>query len=107
MKVSPLDLRQVRFKTTFRGFEPAEVLALITEVADDYEHALREVDRMRQEVAKMEALPKSIAATSATGNMMVTAQKISDEMCANADAQARQIVRRLSRSSVPARRRRG
>jgi cell division initiation protein len=93
MKVSPLDLRQVRFRTTFRGFEPAEVLALITEVADDYEHALREVDRLRQDVVKMEALLEEHRDHERDlRNMMVTAQKISDEIRANADAQARQIV---------------
>ena len=52
MKVSPLDLRQVRFRTAFRGFDRAEVLALIAEVADDYENALREVDRLRQDVVE-------------------------------------------------------
>ena len=94
MKVSPLDLRQVRFRTEFRGFERAEVLALITEVADDYEHALREVDRLRQDVAKMEALLEEHREHERDlRNMMVTAQKISDEIRANADAQARQIVR--------------
>ena len=56
MKVSPLDLRQVRFRKAFRGFDKAEVLALIAEVTDDYENALSEVDRLRQEVSKMEAL---------------------------------------------------
>ena len=56
MKVSPLDLRQVRFRTTFRGFDKAEVLALIAEVTDDYENALKEVDKLRQDVEKMEAL---------------------------------------------------
>ena len=52
MKVSPLDLRQVRFRTTFRGFDRAEVLALIAEIADDYENALREVDHLREAVSK-------------------------------------------------------
>ena len=56
MKVSPLDLRQVKFHTRLRGFDKAEVMALIAEVTDDYEHALHEVDRLRQEVSKMEAL---------------------------------------------------
>ena len=56
MKVSPLDLRQLRFRTAFRGFDRAEVLALVAEVADDYEHALREVDRLRQQVSNMETL---------------------------------------------------
>ena len=69
MKVSPLNLRQLRFRTTFRGFDRAEVLALLTEVADDYEH---ERDLR---------------------NTMVTAQKVSKDIRANADAQAKQIVR--------------
>ena len=94
MKVSPLDLRQVRFKTTFRGFDRAEVLALMAEVADDYEHALREVDNLRQETAKMEAaLNQHREHERDLRNTLVTAQKLSDDIRANADAQARQIVR--------------
>lgn len=94
MKVSPLDLRQLRFRTTLRGFDRAEVQALIAEVADDYENALREVDRLRQEVSKMEALLEEHRGRERDlRNLMVTAQKISDEIRGTADAQARQIVR--------------
>ena len=94
MKVSPLDLRQLRFRTAFRGFDRAEVLALVAEVADDYEHALREVDRLRQQVSNMETLLEEHRAHERDlRNMMVTAQKISDEIRGNADAQARQIMR--------------
>ncbi len=50
MKIAPLDLRQQRFKTTFRGFEKSEVVAFLTEAADDYEQALREIDRLRQDL---------------------------------------------------------
>jgi cell division initiation protein len=94
MKVSPLDLRQVRFRKAFRGFDRAEVAALMAEVADDYEHALREVDTLRQEVAKMEALLEQHREHERDlRNTLVTAQKLSDDIRANADAQARQIVR--------------
>jgi len=94
MKVSPLDLRQLRFRTAFRGFDRAEVLALVAEVADDYEHALREVDRLRQQVTNMEALLEEHRSHERDlRNMMVTAQKISDEIRGSADAQARQIMR--------------
>ena len=40
MRVAPLDLRQQRFKTSVRGFDKTEVVAFLTEAADDYEHAL-------------------------------------------------------------------
>ena len=94
MKVSPLDLRQLRFRTTFRGFDKAEVLALIAEVTDDYENALREVDRLRQEVSKMEALLNQHREHERDlRDTLITAQRVSDDIRTNADAQARQIVR--------------
>ena len=94
MKVSPLDLRQVKFRSAFRGFDKAEVLALIAEVTDDYEHALREVDRLRQEVSKMEALLNQHREHERDlRDTLMTAQRVSDDIRANADAQARQIVR--------------
>ena len=47
MRIAPLDLRQQRFKTALRGLDRTEVVAFLTEAADDYEHALREIDRLR------------------------------------------------------------
>lgn len=94
MKVSPLDLHQVRFRTAFRGFERAEVLALMAEVADDYEHALREVDHLHQEVSKMEALlDQHREHERDLRNTLVTAQKLSDDIRANAETQACQVIR--------------
>jgi cell division initiation protein len=94
MKVSPLDLRQLRFRKAFLGFDRAEVMALMAEVADDYENALRDVDNLRQEVSKMEALLNEHREHERDlRNTLVTAQKVSDDIRANADAQARQIVR--------------
>ena len=54
MNVSPMDLRQQRFHTRFRGFDKIEVTALLAAVAEDYEQALRETDRLRQELSNME-----------------------------------------------------
>jgi len=56
MNVSPLDLRQQRFRSGFRGFDKVEVTAFLAAVADDYEQALRETDRLRQDVTRLEAL---------------------------------------------------
>ena len=94
MKVSPLDLRQLRFRTTFRGFDRAEVMALMAEVADDYENALREVERLRQDGLNMVALLNQHREHEQDlRNTLVTAQRLSDEIRANADTQAKQIVR--------------
>ena len=94
MKVSPLDLRQLRFKTRLRGFDRAEVAALIAEVADDYENALQEVERLRQDISKMEALlAQHREHERSLRDTMVTAQRVSDDIRANAEEQARQILR--------------
>ena len=94
MNVSPLDLRQQRFQRTFRGFDQIEVTSFLAAVADDYEQALRETDRLKQDLARTEAgleeyreNEKNLRAT------LTTAQKLSDEIKANADQEAGRIIR--------------
>ena len=36
MNVSPLDLRQQKFRSAFRGFDKVEVASFLAAVADDY-----------------------------------------------------------------------
>ena len=93
MNVSPLDLRQQRFRKAFRGFDKVEVTSFLAAVADDYEQALRETDRLRQDLMRMEAVlnehrehEKNLQAT------MMTAQKLSDDIRAAADAEAKRII---------------
>ena len=94
MRVAPLDLRQQKFKTAFRGFDRTEVVAFLTEAADDYEHALREIDRLRQDLRRMEALLLDHREREATlRNTLTTAQKLSDGMKEAAQNEARMIVR--------------
>jgi cell division initiation protein len=93
MNVSPLDLRQQRFRRTLRGFDPVEVTAFLAAVADDYEQALRETDRLRQDLMRMEVVlgqhrdnEQNLRAT------MMTAQKLSDDIKTAADAEAKRII---------------
>src|SRR5438128_7217222 len=94
MKVSPLDLRQQRFRSAFRGFDKVEVTSFLAAVADDYEQALRETDRLRQDLARIEAVlnehrehEKNLQST------LMTAQKLSDDIRGNAELEARRIIR--------------
>jgi cell division initiation protein len=94
MNVSPLDMRQQRFRKAFRGFDRVEVAAFLTAVADDYEQALRETDRLRQELLQVDALlnehrehEKNLQST------LTTAQRVSDEIKAGAELEARRIIR--------------
>jgi len=93
MNVSPLDLRQTRFRKAMRGFDPVEVTALLTAVADDYEDALREADRLKQDVSRMEVMLAEHR--DAEKNLKVTliaAQKLADDIKAQAESEARRII---------------
>jgi cell division initiation protein len=94
MNVSPLDMRQQRFRKAFRGFDRVEVAAFLAAVADDYEQALRETDHLRQELARMEAMvaehrvqEKNLQST------LTTAQRLSDDIIAHAELEATRIIR--------------
>jgi cell division initiation protein len=94
MKVSPLDLRQQRFRSAFRGFDKVEVAAFLSAVAEDYEQALHETDRLRQDLARIEAvLNEHREHEKNLQNTLMTAQKLSDDIKANADHEARRIIR--------------
>ncbi len=94
MKVTPLDLRKQTFRQAMRGFDRAEVTALLSEVADEYEQALRETDRLRQEVARLEALLNEHREHERDlRNTLLTAQRLSDDIKANAEQEARRVVR--------------
>ena len=94
MNVSPLDLRQQRFRAAFRGFDRIEVTSFLAAVADDYEQALRETDRLRQELAKMEAvLNENREAERTLRNTLLTAQRLADEMKEHAEQEGKRILR--------------
>ena len=94
MKVTPLDLRQQRFKTVMRGYDRGDVQAFLLEVADDYENALRENDRLRQDVVKLEAvLGEHRGQERNLRNTLLTAQKHADDVRENAQTEAGLIIR--------------
>ena len=94
MKVTPLDLRQQKFQTAMRGYDRGEVGAFLAEAADDYENALRDNDRLRQELSKVEALLNEHRGQEKNlSNTLITAQKLADEIRDNAQQEAARITR--------------
>ena len=94
LSVTPIDMRQPRFGTAMRGFDRNEVTNFLEEAATDYEHTLRENDRLRGEIVRLEALlhqfrelEDSLKAT------LMSAQKIGDDMRETATKEAARIVR--------------
>jgi cell division initiation protein len=94
MNVSPLDLRQAKFRNEFRGFDRVEVTSFLMAVAEDYENALRETDKLRQDVTRMQViLEEHRDSEKNLKTTLLAAQKLADDIKAQADAEAQRIVR--------------
>jgi cell division initiation protein len=94
MNVSPLDLRQQKFHSRMRGFDKVEVTSLLNAVADDYEAALRETDRLRQELMRVEGLLEEHREHERNlKTTLMTANKLSEDIKANAHEEAKRIIR--------------
>ena len=94
MRIAPLDLKQQRFRTAFKGFDQTEVVAFLTEAASDYEHALREIDRLRQDLVRQEAsIAEHREREGNLRNTLLTAQRLADEIKDSAQTEAKLIIR--------------
>ena len=94
MTVSPIDMRQPNFGTSMRGFDRHEVTAFLDEAATDYEHALRENDRLRQEIVRLEAsLNQFRELEGSLKTTLMSAQKVGDDMRENATKESARILR--------------
>lgn len=94
MNVTPLDLRQPQFRTVMRGFDRDEVIAFLSEVADDYEKALQDAERLRQDVSRLEGvIAEHKEHERDLRNTLLTAQRLSDDIRDNAHKQAAAIVK--------------
>lgn len=94
MNVSPLDLRQQRFHTRLRGFDKIEVSSFLAAVAEDYEQALRETDRLRQDLTNMESVLKEHREhEKSLRTTLLTAQRLADDIKAAAEKEADRVIR--------------
>jgi cell division initiation protein len=94
MKVTPLDLRQAQFKTKMRGYDPQEVGPFLADAANELEQALREVDRLRQDLARSEtAMTEHRDRETSLRNTLLTAQRLADSIKESAENEARTLVR--------------
>ena len=94
MRITPMDMRQQRFKPAMRGYDKTEVVAFLTEAADDYEHAQREIDRLRGDLQRMEALLAEHRHREANlRDTLLTAQRLSEELKEAAQTEAKLMIR--------------
>jgi cell division initiation protein len=92
--ITPLDMRQARFTTSLRGFDKADVNSFLQEAAEGFDHAMRENERLRMEIVRLEAsLNQFRELEGSLKTTLMSAQKIADDMRENAQQEAARIVR--------------
>lgn len=90
--VTPLDVRQAKFATSMRGFDKAEVAAFLLEAADGYEQALRDNERLRQEVVRLDASLVQYRELEGTlKSALIGAQKLADDVREHATQEASRL----------------
>jgi cell division initiation protein len=93
-RITPIDVRQSSFPTTWRGYAPAAVREFLMETSENFEQALRENERLRQEIARLEGAIRQHRELEATVQAtLVQAQKVSDDMRAGAQSESERLVR--------------
>jgi cell division initiation protein len=94
LPITPLDVRQAKFGTVMRGFDRQEVTNFLTEAAEGYDLALRENERLRQEIARLEgSLSHFRDLEGSLKNALLSAQKLADDIKDTAGKDAVRIVR--------------
>jgi cell division initiation protein len=92
--ITPLDMRQARFSTAMRGFDKDDVTTFLQEAAEGFDHAMRENERLRMEIVRLEAsLNQFRELEGSLKTTLMSAQKIADDMRENAQQEAARIVR--------------
>ena len=91
--VSPIDMRQRTFAAAMRGYDRQEVTSFLSEAAADYEGVLRENDRLRQDIVRLKtSLAQFRELEGSLKSMLISAQKIADDMKENAVQESARIV---------------
>ena len=93
MTPTPLDLSAQSFKSAVRGFDKKEVSAFLNELATEYEQALRDADRLRDEVTRVQALLEEHKEQERNlQSTLLSARKLADEIRHTAEEESQRII---------------
>lgn len=92
--LTPLDIQKQAFSRTLKGYSIDEVRGYLHLVAEEIEHLLREVDRVARENSSLrEDLEEHTARERILKETLLSAQKVSEDVKANARKEAELIVK--------------
>ncbi len=93
MRLTSLDIQNHAFAGRLRGYDRQEVDGFLRMVADDYEAAVRESERLRERVRDLEARVEEMATREETlRDTLVTAQAVSDDLKRTATKEAEVLL---------------
>lgn len=92
--LTPLEIQKQTFSTGLRGYNPDEVRGYLSLVAEEIERLIREVDRLERENSHLrEDLDDHSQRERILKDTLLSAQKVSEDMKANARKEAELIVK--------------
>ena len=93
MKITPLDIRQRRFQSSFRGYAHREVEAFLELVAGEFEEVVKENIALKEELKRTQLkLEQHQERERTLQETMVTAQRISEDLKSAAKKEAEIII---------------
>jgi len=93
INITPVDMRQARFPSALRGFDKDDVATFLREAAEGFDQALRENERLRIEMARLETSLNHFRQLEANvKTATVNADRTAEETRQNAERQATRIV---------------
>ena len=94
MKHTPLDIQHMEFTTAFNGYNRRQVRDFLTALSDQTEEIMRELQRLKDELARKEKRIQDLqAAELELKRAVIAAERIGSEMKQNAKRESEIILR--------------
>src|ERR1044072_2246097 len=93
MNLTPLDIQRQTFSRALKGYNTDEIRAYLQLIAEEIERLLKDVDRLTRENGMLrEELDEHNARERILKDTLLSAQKVSEDVKANAQKEAELIV---------------
>ncbi len=94
LAITPLEMRQTSFASGWRGYSREAVRAFLVDASESYELSLRENERLKQDIERLQASIRQYQdLESGLKSTLVHAQKVADDVRANATQEAERLVK--------------
>ncbi len=91
--LSPIEIQSAAFRTVFRGFDREEVQLFLQAVAESYQAATLENQKLKSDIERLQAsLDEFERREGVLRDALYTAQRVSDDVKAQAIKEAQSIV---------------